>query len=93
MAGWLKRWSGWRRARTLARRAIPDEIWLDTLLQKHCYAYRSLAATLRALKHQEEAQNYQQKSCGLDSHDEDAIQAWVDLETRHAGQSQRASRP
>ena len=68
-------------------------IRLDTLPQKRCYAYRSLAATLRALQRQGDAEDYQRKSCGLDSIDEGVIQSWVDLETRHTGQAQRASRP
>jgi tetratricopeptide (TPR) repeat protein len=70
-----------------------DTIRFDTLPQKRCYAFRSLAATLQALKRQGDAENYHRKSCGLGSHDESIIQAWVDLETRHAGQAQRSSRP
>jgi Flp pilus assembly protein TadD len=70
-----------------------DTIRFDTLPQKRCYAFRSLAATLRALQRQGDAENYQRKPCGLDSHDEGVIQVWVDLEIRHAGQAQRASRP
>jgi tetratricopeptide (TPR) repeat protein len=70
-----------------------DTIRFDTLPEKRCYAFRSLAETLRALKRQEEAQNYQQKSCGLDSYDEAVVQAWVNLETQHTGQAQRAFRP
>ena len=47
MAGWLKRWSGWRRARTLARRAIPDEIWLDTIERYPFLARRTTSDLLR----------------------------------------------
>ena len=67
-------------------------IRLDTLPKKRCYAYRSIAATLRALQ-RGDAEDYQRKSCGLDSIDERVIQAWVDLETRHTDQAQRSSRP
>ena len=67
-------------------------IRLDTLPKKRCYAYRSIAATLRALQ-RGDAEDYQRKSCGLDSIDEHVIQAWVDLETRHTDQAQRSSRP
>jgi tetratricopeptide (TPR) repeat protein len=67
-------------------------IGLDTLPQKRCYAYRSLAATLRALQLRG-AEDYQRKSCELDSSDEGVIQNWVDLETRHRGQAQHSSRP
>jgi hypothetical protein len=70
-----------------------ENIRLDTLPQKRCYAYRSLAATLRALQPRGDAEDYQQKSCGLDSGDEVVIQNWVDLKTRHTGQAQPSSRP
>jgi len=63
---------------------------LDTLPRKRCYAYRSLAATLRALQRRAEADTYQQKPCGLDSVDEHDIQAWVEIETGHAGGAQRS---
>jgi len=31
VADWRQRWSRWRRARTLERRPIPDELWQSTL--------------------------------------------------------------
>ena len=31
MSGWLQRWAGWRRTRTLQRRPIPDPLWAETL--------------------------------------------------------------
>jgi tetratricopeptide (TPR) repeat protein len=74
-------------------RVDEELIRLDTLPQKRCYAYRSVAATLRALQRRVDAEDYQRKSCGLDSIDEGVIHAWVDLETRHTGQAQRSSRP
>jgi len=40
--GLLSRWSDWRRRRTLARRAIPDALWLDTLARFPFLARRSL---------------------------------------------------
>ena len=49
MPGWLKRWSGWRRARTLARRAIPDETWLDTL-ERWPFLGRRSTADLQRLR-------------------------------------------
>ena len=70
-----------------------DTIRFDTLPQKRCYGYRSLAATLRALQRWRDAENYQQKPCGLDRDDESVIQDLVDFQTQHAGQAQRASRP
>src|SRR5262245_61140151 len=83
----------------VAEAKINQQVWyfridkeiirFDTLPQKRCYAYRSLAATLQALQRQGDAENYQRKPCGLHSYDEDVIQAWVDLELRHAGQAQR----
>ena len=41
--GLFARWSDWRRRRTLAQRAIPDGLWLDTLAQFPFLARRSLA--------------------------------------------------
>ena len=40
--GLLARWADWRRRRTLAQRAIPDGLWLDTLAQFPFLARRSL---------------------------------------------------
>jgi tetratricopeptide (TPR) repeat protein len=71
--------------------SIGDEHFpLDTLPQKQCYGYRSLAATLRALQRHAEADTYQQKSCGLNSIDERAIQAWVEAETQHMAGAPRS---
>jgi tetratricopeptide (TPR) repeat protein len=69
------------------------DIRLDTLPRKRCYAYRSLAATLRALQRWGEAEDYRRKPCGLDSHDERVIQDLVDFQTQHTGQATHSSRP
>jgi tetratricopeptide (TPR) repeat protein len=71
-------------------RAGDAHLRLDTLPQKQCYAYRSLAATLRWLQRDTEADTYQQKPCGLDSVDERAIQEWVEVEMRHIGTAPRS---
>jgi tetratricopeptide (TPR) repeat protein len=57
------------------------------------HMYRALGNLERALQRRVDAEDYQRKSCGLDSIDEGVIHAWVDLETRHTGQAQRSSRP
>jgi tetratricopeptide (TPR) repeat protein len=67
-----------------------QHFYLDTPPQKQCYAYRSLAATLRELQRQAEADRYQQKPCQLDGADERAIQEWVEVETQHMGGAPRA---
>jgi len=40
--GLFSRWSEWRKRRTLEQRAIPDELWLETLAQFPFLARRSL---------------------------------------------------
>jgi tetratricopeptide (TPR) repeat protein len=61
-----------------------QELPLDTLPRKQCYAYRSLAAILQAL-HRPEAQRYEQKPCALDRSEEHFIQEWVEAENRRIG--------
>ena len=47
MSGWLQRWSGWRRARTLQRRPIPDPLWEATLARFPFLTQRPPAAVQR----------------------------------------------
>ena len=62
-----------------------DKLYLDTLPQKQCYAYRSLAATLDQLRSTAEAKRYREKPCASDGVDERNIQKWVEAESRHIG--------
>jgi Mlc titration factor MtfA (ptsG expression regulator) len=45
--GWLRRWSGWRRARTLQRRPIPNPLWETTLANFPFLTQRPPAAVQR----------------------------------------------
>ena len=47
MSGWLQRWAGWRRARTLQRRPIPDPLWEETLARFPFLTQRPPAAVQR----------------------------------------------
>jgi Mlc titration factor MtfA (ptsG expression regulator) len=40
IGGWLTRWRRWREARTLSRRAIPDELWRLTMARFPFLAWR-----------------------------------------------------
>jgi Mlc titration factor MtfA (ptsG expression regulator) len=47
VSGWLQRWAGWRRARTLQRRPIPDLLWQTTLARFPFLTRRPPAAMQR----------------------------------------------
>jgi tetratricopeptide (TPR) repeat protein len=61
---------------------------LDNLARQQCYAYRTLAATLRVLNQQKSAAQYEHKSCNLSPGDEQVIQSWVTRETQFFDQKQ-----